>query len=597
MALGSFALALGPRTIFAVGCGGTGVAWWWSAASLSLLGFGAGIFDVPLEAAFQEKSPPARRGALLAAANLLTFAGMFAASMLYGLLRSPSPWAAAQTAAATVEGGLAAAPPLLSARSIFGLFGLLAAAAAGLAIYAAPRASLRIFVASIVNATHRFRVAHAERLPATGPAVVVSNHLSWLDGFIVVLSSLRPIRMVVYGPNIQGKFLRMLSDQWRFILFDPKPKSMGQALKAIQSGLASGDVIGIFSEGGISRTGQILGFKRGLEWILERVEAPIVPLHIDGMWGSPLSFSEGRYFTKWPRVFRRPVTLTYGTPLPIGTPCHEARLALQELTATSVRNRMEATRSAELVAAAATAEAFDGCCLVRRGDRLLVSLAAGDPLQDSLGIHGASLLGIRSTTADATLLPRQFGETILRERITIWLARVDQVLGLANEQATGGGVTLSGLKNTLDAVVMPIDAVADLPRAREASARFREVFGVEPVVAFAPREAGGLVAMNSPPARATADHEVTLKADTVGRVVNGVVVWPEAAIRDRLGRESLVDQGISAGESRTLVIGATLPPQAAIGQGTTGFDRPAACLLDTAFDVDKEGFLVVREPA
>ena len=174
---------------------------------------------------------------------------------------------------------------------------------------------------------------------------------------------------------------------------------------------------------------------------------------------------------------------------------------------------------------------------------------------------------------------------------------MEQVLGLANEQATGGGATLSGLKNTLDVVVMPIGSVAELALAREASARFREVFGVEPVVAFAPREAGGLVAMNSPPARATADHEVTLKADTVGRVVNGVVVWPEAALRDRLGRESLVEQGISAGESRTLVIGATLPPRAGNGQGTTGFDRPAACLLDTAFDVDKEGFLVVREPA
>jgi acyl-[acyl-carrier-protein]-phospholipid O-acyltransferase/long-chain-fatty-acid--[acyl-carrier-protein] ligase len=593
MALGSFALAVGPRTIFATACGGAGLAWWWAAASLLLLGLGAGIFDVPLEAAFQEKSPPARRGALLAAANLLTFAGMFGASMLYGLLRSPSPWATAQNAAAAVESGLAAAPPLLSARSIFGLFGLLAAAAAGLAIYAAPRASLRIFVASIVNATHRFRVAHAERLPATGPAVVVSNHLSWLDGFIVVLSSLRPIRMVVYGPNIQGKFLRMLSDQWRFILFDPKPKSMGQALKAIQSGLASGDVVGIFSEGGISRTGQILGFKRGLEWILERVEAPIVPLHIDGMWGSPLSFSEGRYFTKWPRVFRRPVTLTYGTSLPIGTPCHEARLALQELTATSVRNRMLATRPAELAAAAAAAEAFDGCCLVRRGDRMLVSLAAGDPLQDSLGLHGARLLGIRGTTADAGLAPRQFAEMILRERITIWLARVEQVLGLANEQAAGSSATLSGLKGTLDVVVMPIGSVAELPRAREASSRFRETFGIEPVVAFAPREAGGLVAMNSPPARATSDHEVTMKADTVGRVVNGVVVWPEAAIRDRLGRESLVDQGITAGESRTLVIGATLRS----GPGKAGDDRPTACLLETTFDVDKEGFLVVKEPA
>jgi acyl-[acyl-carrier-protein]-phospholipid O-acyltransferase/long-chain-fatty-acid--[acyl-carrier-protein] ligase len=597
MSVGSWGLAFGPRTIFATACGGTGLAWWWSAGALLLLGLGAGIFDVPLEAAFQEKSPPARRGALLAAANLLTFAGIFGASMLYGLLRSPSPWAAAQNTAATVEAGMANAEPFLSARSIFGLFGLLAAAAAGLAIYAAPRASLRIFVASIVHATHRFRVAHAERLPAAGPAVVVANHLSWLDGFIVVLSSLRPIRMVVYAPNIRGKFLRMLSDQWRFILFDPKPKSMGLALKTIQSGLAAGDVIGIFSEGGISRTGQILGFKRGLEWILERVEAPIVPLHIDGMWGSPLSFSEGRYFTKWPRVFRRPVTLTYGTPLPIGTPSHEARLALQELTATAVRNRMLATRPNGLAEAAATAEAFDGCCLVRRGDRMLVSLAAGDPLFDSLGMHGARLLGILGTLVDAGSSPRQLGEMIQRERITIWLARVDQVLAVAKEQAIDAGGPLAGLKNTLDVVVMPIDTVAELPRAREASARFREVFGVEPVVAFAPREAGGLVAMNSPPARATADHEVTLKADTVGRVVNGVVVWPEAAIRDRLGRESLVDQGISTGESRTLVIGATLPPRAGNGRGTAGSDRPAVCLLDTAFDVDKEGFLVLREPA
>ena len=145
---------------------------------------------------------------------------------------------------------------------------------------------------------------------------------------------------------------------------------------------------------------------------------------------------------------------------------------------------------------------------------------------------------------------------------------------------------------------MPIDAVADLPQAREASARFREVFGVEPVVAFAPREAGGLVAMNSPPARATADHEVTFKADTVGRVVNGVVVWPEAAIRDRLERESLDQsiptQGIPTGESRTLVIGATLPPRAGFGLDTAGVDRPSVCLLNTAFDVDKEGFLVVK---
>ena len=596
MAVASFVLALGPRTIFGSGAGG---GWWWSAAALAVLGLGAGIFDVPLEAYFQERSPAPRRGALLAATNLLTFAGMFAASMLYGVLRTP-------------VGDATAAAPVLSARAIFGLFGLLAAGAGAVAIYAAPRASLRLFVSSIVHGLYRFRVRGADLVPATGPAVIVANHLSWLDGFIVVLASPRPVRMVVYGPNIQGKFMRMLADQWRFILFDPRPKSIGQALKAIQAGLADGDVIGIFCEGGISRTGQILGFKRGLEWILERVEAPLVPLHIDGMWGSLLSFSEGRYFTKRPRGVRRPLTLAFGPQLPIGARPDEARLALQEITAGAVQRRMAASRdrrrdvaawrrrfgggvdpervaAVDWAACAAAAEAFDGCCLVRRDDRLLASLAEGDPLHDSLGLFAGPLLGIRGVVADPVLSARAIGEAIARERATIWLARADQVLALADEP-TDGGTPLPGWCETLEAVVIPLAGTGELPRAQRAAARFLEVFGVEPVVAFAPREAGGLVAMNTPPARSRADHEITLKRDTVGRVVNGAVVWPRASDRCRLGLASLGDRGVADDETRTLVIAATLgAPRAGIDAPT-----PAACLLDEAFDVDKDGFLVPR---
>ena len=589
MAVASFCLACGPKTIFAAG-GSIPGAWWYSAASLFVLGLGAGVFDVPLEASFQERSPAARRGGLLSAMNLLTFAGMFLASMLYGALRSTAG-----------DGIDAAAAPLVSARGIFGLFGILAAGAAAVAIYAAPRASLRILVSGIVNALYRFRIRGEQLVPAAGPAVVVANHLSWLDGFIVVLASPRPIRMVVYGPNIRGKFMRMLADQWRFILFDPRPKSIGQALKAIQSGLRDGDAIGIFCEGGISRTGQILGFKRGLEWLLDRVESPIVPLHIDGMWGSLLSFSEGRYFTKWPRLFfgrglagfRRPLTLSFGPPLPAGTHPNEARLAIQELTATSVRRRLLDAAPASSSAAddwaawAAEAEAFDGCCLVRRNDHLLASLAPEDPLARSLGRHAAALLRIRATVAEATTPPRELLDLLGRQRISIWLARVDQVAAVA-ALGKAGGPPLPRLDGVLAAVVMPIGGTAELPAAMQAATDFREAYGVEPVVAFAPSEAGGLVAMNSPPARAVAEHEITLKRDTVGRVVNGVVVWPRAADRERLGREPLPGVGIEPGADRTLVIAATLPqsPESA---------APAAVLLSDTFDVDADGFLVPRE--
>ncbi|MEI6241494.1 MAG: MFS transporter [Planctomycetia bacterium] len=571
MAVASWALACGPGTIF--GDGSTG-AWWFATLALFTLGLGAGIFDVPLEAYFQEQSPPARRGALLAATNLLTFAGMFGASLLYGLLRSP-------------VGG--AASPLLSARSIFGLFGLLAVGAAAAAIYAAPRASLKLLVSAVVNFFYRFRIRNEQAVPATGPVVVVANHLSWLDGFLLPLAVPRPVRMVVYGPNIRGTFLRMLADQWRFILFDPRPKSIGQALKTIQAGLAEGDAIGIFCEGGIARTGQILGFKRGLEWLLERVEAPMLPVHIDGMWGSLLSFSEGRYFSKRPRGFRRPLTVLFGTPLPVGTHPNEARRALQELTATSVRSRMLAARAtlprgvtpADWAAHAATAEAFDGACLVRRDDRLIASLAAGDPLHDSLGMHAALLLGIEARMIAASTPADEIAAVLAASKATIWLARIEQVEAIASVSAAG-----SGLAQHLAVVVMPIASSAELARARGASDRFKAACGIEPVVAYAPPEAAGLVAMNTPPARIEWDHETICKSDTVGRVINGVVVWPCAADRARLGLPALPDAPALGESSRTLAIGATFA-------GGTG-NAPRAVLLAEQFDIDGDGFLVPR---
>lgn len=684
MAAASLALATGPRTMFVEGAALPG-PWWTVVAALGVLGFGAGMFDVPLEAHFQAVAPPARRGALLAALNLLTFAGMLGASLVYGLLRAPADqpaaplppalwlllgtviligcqaallapalvgsiaetvpqrrladangtfamvtlaatltgmaggnWLADQPAPAATEAA-AVATPLVSARGVFGIFAALSLVAAVVATYAAPRATLRLAVNSLVNAIWRFRVVDADRMPPAGPVVVVANHISWLDGFVVVLSASRPVRLVVYGPNIQGRLLRALAAQWRFILFDPRPKSIARALGTIQSGLADGDAIGIFCEGGISRTGQILGFKRGLEWLLARVQAPIITLSIDGMWGSGLSFSEGRFFTKWPRLWRRPLTLTYGPVLPVGTHPDEARLALQEVAAAAVHRRMNATRSAtrdlatwrrrhgqasvvidaegraapvswpagapsrDWPAFAATAEAFDGACLIRRDDRLFSSLAPGDPLYESLGTFGGPLLGIRAAVAAPELVARPLAESLVREGSTIWLARLDQVLSVAS-LAADGGPALAGLA----AVVIPIATAGDLPRACEAIEAFRQAVGLEPVVAYAPAGTGGLVAMNTPPARAPVGHEVTCKADTLGRVLNGVVVWPRAAERDRLGLAPVAAQGIPVGATQPLVIGATLT--AGTGEGLA----PGATLLAEALTVDSDGFLVAQ---
>ena len=566
MTIGCFALALCGTGIFPAdaasgGAAAAGFPWRLVAPIvwLAVLGVGAGMFDVPLEAYLQEQSPPARRGSILASVNLLVFAGMFVASLIYGGLRT--------------QVGAAATTPLVSARGLFAIFGVASLLATVAAVVCAPRSSLRMLVRSIVQTGWRFRVVDEATMPASGPVIVVANHLSWLDGFLLPLASPRPIRMVVYGPNIQGKFMRMLADQWRFILFDPRPKSIGTALKTIQSGLAAGDVIGIFCEGGISRTGQLLGFKRGLEWLLEKVEAPIVPLSVDGLWGSLLTFSEGKYFSKRPRLWRRSITLTFGPALPVGTHPDQARLALQEVAASAVARRLDPH--------AATAEAFDGCCLVRRDDRLLASLAAGDPLHDSLGVHAGRLLGIKTAVVDPSSPAPQLAAALVRDRTTIWLARAEQVLALAAEPASA-----AGLADHLAVVVIPIAHATELPRAREAIARFRDVFGIEPVVAYAPPEVGGLVAMNTPPSRIAWDHEVITKPDTVGRVVNGVVVWSRASQRSALGLSSPGGSGIDDAAGTTLAIAATGP--------RNGRNQPRAALLSEAFDIDKDGFLVPR---
>jgi 1-acyl-sn-glycerol-3-phosphate acyltransferase len=659
MAAAALVLATGPRTLFADGAA-VPAAWWTAMGALWALGFGAGMFDVPLEAHFQAVAPPARRGALLAALNLLTFAGMLGASLVYGLVRAPadqpsSPlppalWLllgtviligcqaallapaligsiaetvpprrladangtfAMVTLAATLAGmaagnWLADQPPaadggkaavaLVSARGVFGVFAALSLAAAAVAVCAAPRASLRIVVSGIVHTIWRFRVRDESHVPATGPVVLIANHVSYLDGFLMPMSCHRLVRMVVYAPNIPGKFLRTLADQWRFIYFDPRPKSIGQALQAMQRGLADGDVIGIFCEGGISRHGQVISFKRGLDRILDKVASPLQPVHIDGLWGSTLSFAAGRFFAKWPRRGRvggprglwRTVTLTYGPVLPAGTPPAEARLALQELSASAIRRRLAAEAPADLAgdpgAIAATLEVFDGCCLLRHGDRIISSLGAGDPLHEALGTAAAlRMLVANATVVDATAPAAEIARLLAVEQATIWIARPEQVAAAAVEPGA------AALADHLAGVVMPIAALADLASAQAAAARFREATAVEPVVAYAPREAGGLVAMNTPPARSGTAHEVTSKPDTVGRVVSGVVVWPEARARIRLGLESLAAAGVADDSPRSLVIGATLPSRA--GADAT---LPRCTLLADAFTVDEDGFLVAR---
>jgi acyl-[acyl-carrier-protein]-phospholipid O-acyltransferase/long-chain-fatty-acid--[acyl-carrier-protein] ligase len=148
----------------------------------------------------------------------------------------------------------------------------------------------------------------------------------------------RFIRFMVWKPYYDLPQLR-----WFFRLTRSIPVGSGRdAVRSIQAArreLAEGHVVCIFAEGGITRTGNMLPFKRGLEKIAEGQAIPVIPVHLDRLWGSIFSFERGRFFWKWPKRIPYPVTVSFGMPLPAGTPAHEIRQAIQELSADAAAHR------------------------------------------------------------------------------------------------------------------------------------------------------------------------------------------------------------------------------------------------------------------
>src|SRR5207302_8663582 len=122
---------------------------------------------------------------------------------------------------------------------------------------------------------------------------------------------------------------------WLMKLMKAIPIAPGrEALASIDAArreLQNGHVVCIFAEGSISRTGNMLPFKRGFERIVDGLDVPIIPVYLDRVWGSIFSYKGGRFFWKWPVRVPYPVTVAFGTPLPSTTTAPEARLALQTL--------------------------------------------------------------------------------------------------------------------------------------------------------------------------------------------------------------------------------------------------------------------------
>ena len=166
----------------------------------------------------------------------------------------------------------------------------------------------------LARCLYRIKTLGAERLPEGG-ALLLANHLSYVDVAVLQLACPRPIRFVGHESLPQSSwFFRLV-----FWLTGTIPVSSANALattRRVVEALGRGDYVLIFPEGSISRTGQLMRLERGFELMARRAKVPVVPVAHDGLWGSMFSYSGKRYLFKWPRVRRTAVCVAWGEPIP-----------------------------------------------------------------------------------------------------------------------------------------------------------------------------------------------------------------------------------------------------------------------------------------
>lgn len=283
-----------------------------SLVHLALLGFFGGFFIVPVGALIQHQPAPEQKGGVIAAANLLSFVGIFLAAGAYWLFVS----------------GLHQ-----TARGIFLDGAILTLITTAYSIYLLPDSLLRFLMWLATHTVYRIRVEGRENIPETGGALFVANHMSFVDALLLMASTDRPIRFLMFKDIYDLPFIKPFAKMIRVIPISSElhPREMLHSLREATEALRSGEVVCIFAEGEITRIGQLLPFRRGMERIVKGVDAPIVPVALGGIWGSIFSFEGGRFLWKMPRTIPYPVTVSFGKPMPATATPFEVREAVQEL--------------------------------------------------------------------------------------------------------------------------------------------------------------------------------------------------------------------------------------------------------------------------
>ena len=265
-------------------------------ADILLLGAFGGFYSVPLYALIQQRSERKHLSRIIAANNIMNAVFMVVASLL---------------SIAVLAAGF----------SIPELFIVLALLNAVVAIYIytlLPEFLMRFLAWILVNTIYRIRPRGIENIPDKGPAVVVCNHVSYLDPIVLLASVRRPMRFVMYYKIFQLPLLRFLFQHAKAIPIASAKEDeqlMNEAFEKVDAELAAGNIVCIFPEGGITGDGEIQRFRPGIERVIANRPVPVVPVALQNMWGSWFSRSNGGRIRKFPRRLFARVPVIVGDPV------------------------------------------------------------------------------------------------------------------------------------------------------------------------------------------------------------------------------------------------------------------------------------------
>jgi 1-acyl-sn-glycerol-3-phosphate acyltransferase len=245
-------------------------AHWRVMADLALLSLFAGLYSVPMYALIQMRAQPTHRARIIAANNILNALFMIASSLIAGALLGAG----------------------FSIPQMFLVVGLANAVVAFYIFMLVPEYLLR-FVAWIASRlVYRFKVTGDDHIPVEGAAVLVCNHVSFVDAVLLMAASPRPIYFVmdhrIFRVPVLGWLFR-LAKAIPIASQKEDPAVYAAAFEAAAKVLREGDLLAIFPEGGITRDGQLQEFKGGIMKILERSPVPVVPMALTNLWGSYFS--------------------------------------------------------------------------------------------------------------------------------------------------------------------------------------------------------------------------------------------------------------------------------------------------------------------